>query len=124
MKKNTIEDFWKKVDVKGPDECWKWTASKFRGAYEWDRYGAWSFEGKTHRAHRWIYEQHHNKTLPKNIFVCHTCDNTSCVNPNHLFEGTVLDNVKDSIQKNRFKKTGSTRSPYTLKQKYDRLWNL
>jgi len=39
--------------------------------------------------------------IPKGIKICHTCDNTKCVNILHLFKGTQLDNMKDMVSKGR-----------------------
>lgn len=77
------------------DNCIEWNKGKDR-----DGYGHKKKHGKTFRVHRIVYEQNFGP-IPKGLFICHKCDNPSCINPKHLFLGTPLDNVKDMINKGR-----------------------
>lgn len=86
----------------GDKLCWEWKAkiSPFG-------YGQFATtKGKTWQAHRFSY-QLYKGGIPKNMCVCHTCDNRRCVNPNHLWVGTRNDNIQDMIKKGRAYKADS-----------------
>jgi hypothetical protein len=83
-----MERFLSKVK-KYPDGCWRWLAGK-----DEDGYGIFWVEGKSIRAHRWIFEQTKRRLL-KHEQALHNCDVTSCVNPDHTYAGTHLDNMRD-----------------------------
>lgn len=94
-----------KGSIRRPDGCLEWLSPRDRAGY-----GQFWFNGKNHRAHRIAYRVW-NGAIPKGFFVLHHCDNTWCIEPTHLFVGTHLMNMLDSIQKGRHKETRKTHCP-------------
>lgn len=88
--------YWSKVDKRGPDECWLWTASTRDG------YGQFGMPrlSLNFRSSRLAYFIEYGVD-PKKYFVCHTCDRPACNNPRHLWLGTGLQNARDSVSKGR-----------------------
>lgn len=74
-----VPRFWAKVDKRGEDECWLWTAAV-------NQRGGGRFSPSHHRtdaAHRFSWVLAGNE-IPEGMFVYHTCASPSCVNPRHL----------------------------------------
>jgi hypothetical protein len=106
----TLEErFWRRVDRRGPDECWPWT-----GHLGVDGYGVlWRRRRVLVRAHRLSLQFKLGRDLPSEVCACHTCDNRVCVNPAHLVEGTRADNNRDMFAKGRGRPKGLTLPPRT-----------
>jgi len=64
------------------------------------RYWSVAFNGRRLGAHRVMWLLLHGQ-IPEGLEVCHRCDNTRCINPDHLFLGTHLENMRDRDQKGR-----------------------
>lgn len=86
--------FWRRVDRRGPDECWEWTGTKNA-----DGYGQMYAFGRVSGAHRVSWRLHNSD--PGVMHVLHSCDNPGCVNPAHLRLGTNRDNVNDKMARGR-----------------------
>lgn len=96
--KRLEERFWPKVDIRGPNDCWEWTAARHSNGYGSIGLGARS-SGKG-LAHRVAWTLIHD-SIPEGMCVCHHCDNPGCVNPSHLFLATQKDNLEDCRRKGR-----------------------
>lgn len=87
--------FWAKIDKRGPDDCWLYT-----GGIGSTGRGVFGIGQKCIDAHRvsWLLTC---GEIPDGLCVLHKCDNGRCVNPLHLFLGTLADNIHDMDRKGR-----------------------
>jgi len=89
------------LNINGPTlreelgRCWTCTGSSN------DRYGLIGVNRKTRRVTSIVLEAKLGRKLLPGMFALHKCDNRSCANPDHLFEGTQLDNMIDMSRKGR-----------------------
>lgn len=92
--------FRSKIDEDGPvlspelGKCHTWRGSRTQSGY-----GRFWLSGMTVRAHRLAFFLARGRWPEQ--FCCHRCDNPSCVNPEHLFEGDHDANMADKIAKGR-----------------------
>ena len=77
------------------DGCWEWTGIKNNHGY-----GRLTYTPNRYLTHR-LYWQLFIGEIPQGLVVCHHCDNPPCMNPDHLFLGTLSDNQQDASRKGR-----------------------
>lgn len=80
--------------VQKTKSCWLWKGPTLKG------YGRFHFNRKTYTSNRAAYILFKGE-IPHGLIVCHSCDNPSCVNPDHLWLGTNNDNCQDKMKKGR-----------------------
>lgn len=99
LEKEAIEKTRKKIKrftyINQKNGCWEWQKYKNKLGY-----GQICYMGKQLKAHRvsWIVFK---GPIPDGMCVLHKCDNPRCINPVHLFLGSMKDNVQDMINKGR-----------------------
>lgn len=81
-----IERFIANIEVH-KDGCWLWVAGL--DAYG---YGQFYFYGRRGKTHRFSYE-YFKKKIEKGLAIDHLCRNRRCVNPEHLEEVTLGENI-------------------------------
>lgn len=93
--RNTESDFWARVTIGSPDECWEWQEQSRVP----QGYGMTNWQNHQIRAHRLAWLLTYGD--PGDLWVLHRCDNPPCCNPAHLFLGTAADNAADRDAKSR-----------------------
>lgn len=100
------ERFAGKVAVGDEDECWEWTAGGGGQGLRQLPYGSFSLprdgrgrypKAAAHKVAFFLAAGYWGG------YVCHTCDNPKCVNPNHLYDGSHRQNMRDMAERNRRK---------------------
>lgn len=110
-----------------PSGCWHWTGAFDGRGYGRLRNGSNS-SGKRASAHR-VSLVLATGEVPDNMLVCHHCDNPSCVNPDHLYIGTSLQNNRDRVMRGRSNtafgvRVGSSKLTPKMVQEIIRIYNL
>lgn len=92
-----------------PEETFRWFmpgTPPESGCWEWPHtlnshgYGRLWMSGEDTGAHVLSFIVHHGP-VPKGLVVRHSCDNPPCVHPDHLLSGTVIDNIRDAMERGR-----------------------
>lgn len=78
------------------DTCWLWNGPVDKNGYGRMRVGGRKIKG----VHRVSLEAHTGQ-VADGLLVCHHCDTPACVNPQHLYVGTALQNNRDKMQRGR-----------------------
>ena len=108
--KTLLERLLEKVIINKKTDCWEYQGGKNNIGY-----GMIRDELKMRTTHRVSYEEHKG-SIPKGMCVCHTCDNPICCNPDHLWLGTMKQNMRDMHNKGRAKPFGGKTGGMTGKK--------
>jgi hypothetical protein len=109
FRKDILEHFFSGVDKSGPTpihapelgNCWIWTKRKNNYGYGQLLVREWRAPKSLWTSNRVSWVLHNKSNIPDGSYICHKCDNPSCVRPEHLFLGTPQDNSDDMYRKGR-----------------------
>jgi hypothetical protein len=76
--------------------CWLWSGRTNNYGY-----GVIRVKGKNVYTHRLSWELRNGRKIPSGLMVRHSCDNRTCIHPDHLSLGTHQDNMKDMADKGK-----------------------
>lgn len=68
-----------------------------------DGYALKKVDGKVKRLARLVLEEKLGRPIQDGYKACHSCDARNCIEPEHIWEGTQGQNVRDAWRKGRGK---------------------
>lgn len=89
-----IDERFRRFVEKQENGCWLWVGAKNESGY-----GNFVINHQMFKAHRFSWELYIGPVLDD--CVLHRCDVPACVNPEHLFLGSLQDNSRDMVMKGR-----------------------
>ncbi len=96
--------FWSRVLIlEDLDSCWNWQKGTSSGEY-----GIFWNAGSDVRTNRFVLMLQLGRILIGDEQALHTCDNSHCCNPKHIYLGDNVQNVKDRVERGRHSKTHVT----------------
>ena len=99
MRQVTEAEFWR-LAKPNDNGCWVWQ----RPPNSRNGYGRLMWDHRLIMAHRLAYILTYGPITDPTMRVLHRCDNPPCINPDHLWLGTQLDNIADRVAKGRNKR--------------------
>ena len=95
--KTALEKFEERYVPEPNSGCWLWIGATIN-----NEKGHFKMDGKEWIASRASFHLFCGE-IPEGQYVLHRCDTPFCVNPDHLYSGTQLDNMRDAVERNRIK---------------------
>jgi hypothetical protein len=96
MTEDEFRDWFNSQLIVADSGCWEWTLGRSQ-----DGYGKVKRLGRMIPTHKWMLEHSLGRPLGMGMVTRHMCHNRLCCNPDHLAEGTPLENVMDRVQAGR-----------------------
>lgn len=98
---NTEERLLRLVQFEQNSGCWLWCGAAVTNGYGsitfYQRSSRRSYSLRSHRVSYAVFVG----PVPRGALVLHRCDTPLCINPAHLFLGSVRDNALDMVRKGR-----------------------
>lgn len=88
-----VQLFWTRVTK--TESCWLYNRASKNG------YARISVLGYVTQAHQLSWMIANDRFIPKGMVIRHSCDNPTCVRPDHLVLGTQADNMQDMVRRGR-----------------------
>lgn len=103
MASNDPVDVFQLIEMRGPDDCWRWLGAW--GGRSRDRRPYFMARGERTMAYRWVWRLVNGADIPDGQMILHSCDNggypIGCCNPRHLSLGVHAENMRDMTERQR-----------------------